>query len=173
MADEKDKDVDLDKDNDVDIDDDKDLDTEVDYKDLAAKNAAEAAKWKSIAKRNREKRPPITNDSKESIDEETKQTVSRLSLAEEKRQYGYEHKLSPRETDYAFKFANGKPNKETLEEPFFKGGLEKLREAERVDNNTPSPSSGGMMYNGKAFADLDLDERRKAHNERFSKARTK
>ena len=69
-----------------------------------------------------------------------KSTVSSLELAEKKRQFGYENKLSPEETDAVFAFTPA-PTKETLKNPFVEGGLAKLRSMKRVDENTPGNSS--------------------------------
>ncbi len=69
-----------------------------------------------------------------------KSTVNSLELAEKKRQFGYENKLSPEETDAVFLFTPT-PTKETLKNPFVEGGLAKLRSLKRVDENTPGSSS--------------------------------
>lgn len=81
---------------------------------------------------------PKVETKKEEPEELTgiKETVSQLKLAETKRQFGYEHGLSPEETDAVFKL-NPAPTKETLEDPFVKGGLEAIRAKKKLADNTP------------------------------------
>lgn len=73
-------------------------------------------------------------------DDELKNTVAGLALAERKRQFGYENGLSPEETDAVFRI-NPNPTKDTLKDPFVEGGLNHLRAKKRVDSNTPGNSS--------------------------------
>lgn len=96
-------------------------------------------------------------------DDELKNTVAGLALAEEKRQFGYQNGLSPEETDAVFKI-NPKPTKETLEDPFVKGGLEAIRAKKRVDSNTP----GSNSRSPKPFTvkpNASPEEKQKAHDE--------
>jgi len=75
----------------------------------------------------------------EKKEDDIHQTVQELKLAETKRQFGYEHGLSPEETDAVFRI-NPKPTKETLEDPFVKGGLQAIRAKKKVAENTPRSS---------------------------------
>jgi hypothetical protein len=103
---------------------------------------------------------------KTDVPDDIKKAVEKLTLAETKRQFGYEHGLSPEETDAVFGF-NPNPTKETLKNPFVEGGLAKLRSQKRVNENTPSSSS----RSGKPFTikpDATLAERQAEH-ERWTK----
>lgn len=100
---------------------------------------------------------------KKEIDEDTKKTVANLQLAENKRQFGYANGLSPEETDAVFRI-NPNPTKETLEDPFVKGGLEAIRAKKRVENNTPNSSS----RSAQPFVvkpDASPAEKQKAHDD--------
>ena len=108
-------------------------------------------------------KPEHLQTPKKEIDEDTKKTVASLALAEAKRQFGYANGLSPEETDAVFRI-NPNPTKETLEDPFVKGGLEAIRAKKRVENNTPGSSSRSP----KPFTvkpDASPEERQKAHDE--------
>jgi len=85
-------------------------------------------------------------------------TVQELKLAEKKRQFGYEHSLSPDEVDAVFKI-NQNPTKEDLDNPFVKGGIDALRAKKRVESNTPSPSSKIFKVGGKAWGEMTSEER--------------
>lgn len=128
---------------------------------------AEALKNKAIAERLRKKltTQPIIKPNPEHDDEIVK-TVKNLAMLEEKRQFGFENNLSPKETDYAWKFAGGKPSKEVLEDDFFKGGLESLRAKQRLENNTPSSSSHSPVFGDKLFSELSEEEKAKAFEAR-------
>lgn len=103
-------------------------------------------------------------------DDDYKVKVDSLLIAEEKRQFGYQNGLSPEETDYIFKI-NSKPSKELLEDPFIKGGLEAIRSAKRVDDNTPSISGRSQRFElPKKKADLTRDEKQEAF-EKFTQSR--
>jgi hypothetical protein len=132
------------------------------------KAKAEAQKWRAIANRtrNRTSKPLETNNKGRVVDDEIVTTVKNLELIEKKRQFGYENSLSPEETDFIFKFASNAPNKEILENPFIKSGLEGFRATKRLEKNTPSPSGGSSVFGGKDFTELSTDERKKAFEER-------
>lgn len=104
----------------------------------------EIAKLKTILIRNKQKleekgnKEPLQEQPK--IEDDVKATVQQLKLAEDKRQFGYENGLSPQEVDAIFKI-NPNPSKETLEDPFVKGGLERIRSQNRTEANTPRSSS--------------------------------
>ena len=96
------------------------------------------------------------------VDAELKKTVDGLAFSEKKRQFAYEHGLSPEETDAVFKI-NPNPTKEVLDDPFVQGGLAKLRSKSRVENNTPnSPSRSVKPLVFKA--DATPAERQAAHD---------
>jgi hypothetical protein len=79
--------------------------------------------------------------------------VSQLELAERKRQFGYDNGLSPVETDRVFQI-NPNPTKETLEDPFVKGGLSAIKAKERLSQNMPGASTGSPRF----AADKDLEK---------------
>ena len=128
---------------------------------------AEALKHRAIAERLKKK---ISTQNiikpKQEHDDELVKTVNRLNSLEEKRQFGFENNLSPQETDYAFKFSGGKPTKETLEDPFFKGALDSYRAKQRLENNTPSSTSRSPVFGDKPFSELSDEERAKAFEAR-------
>lgn len=98
---------------------------------------------------------------KKDVPDDIVKSVKSLEFAEKKRQFGYQHGLSPEETDAIFAF-NPNPTKETLTNPFVEGGLAKLRSKKRVEENTPSSSS----RSGKPFtvkADATPAEKQAAH----------
>jgi len=98
--------------------------------------------------------------------DDIRSTVAELKLAETKRQFGYEHGLSPEETDFVFKI-NGKPTKEALDDVAIKGALQAIRGQKKVADNTPraSRSSGFTLPTKKT--PLTADEKQEA----FDKAK--
>lgn len=132
---------------------------------------AEALKQKAIAQRLAKKakevsQPETTQDletPKKDVPDDIRKTVADLALAEKKRQFGYQHGLSPEETDAVFMFTPN-PTKETLTHPFVEGGLAKLRSKKRVEENTPSSSSrSGTPFAVKA--DATPAEKQAAHEQ--------
>lgn len=123
---------------------------------------AEALKHKAIADRLKKKMSTQTIiQPKQEHEDEVVKTVQRLSMLEEKRQFGFENQLSPEETDFIFKFSS-KPTKEILSDPFVKAGLDGYRQSKRLENNTPSTSSRSPIFTDKPFEELSEDDRRKA-----------
>lgn len=111
-----------------------------DWEAEALKYKAEAAKLNAILarKNKRDAKEPLQEQPQ--VEDDVKSTVAQLKQAEDKRQFGYEHNLSPEEVNAIFKI-NPNPTKETLDDPFVKGGLERIRSQKRVDANTPRTSS--------------------------------
>lgn len=105
------------------------------------------------------------------IDPEFVSRLSKIEQIEEKRQFGFEHKLSPEETDYIFTFTNGKPTKEALENPFVKAGLEGSRQAKRAESNIPGASTKGFAQSGKTFNELSEAERKQSFEEDMRRRR--
>lgn len=101
----------------------------------------------------------ITKEDKGNDD--IRQTVQSLQLAETKRQFGYQNGLSPEETDHIFKI-NSNPSKEILEDPFVKGGLQAIRAKRRVEDNTPQTSSRSPRFELPKKEDLTPDDKQKA-----------
>jgi hypothetical protein len=88
-------------------------------------------------------------------------TVKRLELAETKRQFGYEHDLSPEETDFVFKL-NSKPTKEMLEDVAVKGALTALRSKKKVEDNIPRASRSAGLNLSTAKKPLTSEEKEEA-----------
>lgn len=85
--------------------------------------------------------------------------LDRVESVERKRQFGYEHSLSPQEVDMVFKF-DRKPSAKTLKNPFVQGGLEKLRAKQNADENTPSGHAAKVFGSeGKPWDKLDDSEK--------------
>lgn len=125
-----------------------------------------------IARKNRQAERTLPTK-KEIVDDISpiKDSVYRLELAEKKRQFGYEHGLSPEETDAVFKL-NPKPTKDDLNNPFVKGGLEAIRAQKRISENTPSPSNSAPKFSGKTFQELPEEDKKQNWGE-FIKAKAK
>jgi hypothetical protein len=132
----------------------------------------EALKYKAIAQRYAKKvqggSPAPKQDLTEKKDDDIRLTVKELQMAEKKRQFGYEHGLSPEETDAVFKLTPN-PTKEVLEDPFVKGGLASLRAKKRVAENTPSSSSRSASFKLTKKEEMSSDEKQKAFEEHISK----
>lgn len=130
---------------------------------------ARAVKAEQEKKQNIEK--PIIKKP-ESKQDDIRQTVQELKLAEEKRQFGYENNLSPQETDYLFKISPT-PSKELLEDPFVKGGIDAIRAKKRVDENTPSLNSRSPRFELPKKKDLTMEDKQEAFDnyrkEKFGK----
>lgn len=96
------------------------------------------------------------------VEDDYKKKIDSLSLAEEKRQFGYEHGLSPEETDEVFAYSTGRNIKpaEAKEKPFVKAAIEALRAQRRSESATPSPSSGLPAIDGKSWSEMSNDERK-------------
>lgn len=137
---------------------------EVDWK-------AEALKQKAIAQRlaKKQTKGEVTAPKADlpTEDEDIRLTVKQLQMAEKKRQFGYEHGLSPEETDAVFKLSPN-PTKEVLEDSFVKGGLAALRAKKRVAENTPKSSSRSASFNVDVSKD-DPAERQKKLDEFVAK----
>ncbi|MCZ2338041.1 MAG: hypothetical protein LC127_07545 [Chitinophagales bacterium] len=105
-------------------------------------------------------------------DDGIKQTVERLALAEEKRQFGYENNLSPEETDYIFKI-NSKPSKELLDDPFIKGGIDAIRAKKKVESNTPALNSRSPRFELPRKKDMTPDDKQKHFEDYMSNLKRK
>lgn len=166
---------------DLELEDESDQDSEttdttteetVDYKAIAEERERELKKLKRqlyVKTSSKPLKPNLTN--KESLPTELIEKVNKLDLIESKRQFGYEHGLSPEETDWIFQATGGKPSKEALEIPFIKHGLEGYRASKRVEANTPGSSARGSVFAGKNFTELSTDERANAFAEKMKQIR--
>jgi hypothetical protein len=111
-----------------------------------------------------ENKPPAQNKKPEKKDDDIRQTVEQLALAEQKRQFGYENNLSPDETDYIFK-VNPNPTSELLNDPFIKGGLDAVRSKKRDVQNTPSLNSRSPRFELPKKKDMNSDDKQIAFEE--------
>lgn len=99
----------------------------------------------------------------EAPDVDLRNKVNDLVLEKEKRQFGHANSLTPEETDNLFAYAIGMGLKpaEAMQHPFFKNGLEALRQQNKTDGATPGPSRRAPVVEGKTFQEMTIDERRK------------
>lgn len=97
------------------------------------------------------------------VDDDIRTSVKRLEMVEEKRQFGHSNSLTPEETDNLFAFATGMNLKpaEAMNHPFFKSGLEALRQEAKANGATPGPSRRAPVVEGKTFDQMTTDEKRK------------
>lgn len=132
------------------------------YNQVFARTRAAEEKAKVLqAELEKYKKPTLT----EKPDDITS-TVKRLELAETKRQYGYEHGLSPEETDFVFKISP-KPSKETLDDVAIKGALQAIRAKKKVSDNTPKASrSAGFQFQAKK-GELTAGEKQAEYEKRI------
>lgn len=131
---------------------------------------AEFLKQKAINQRLSKKLvgTPEPKQALQTEDKDIRKAVESLQLAEKKRQFGYEHGLSPEETDAVFKLSPN-PSKDVLEDPFVKGGLSALRAKKRVAENTPTSSSRSASFKIDSSKDKTPEARQKALEEFVSK----
>lgn len=144
-----------------------------DANELKARLAELEAKNKQLyARLKKEKtatKQPKTQSASENIDDDLRSKVETLSLAEQKRQFGYAHGLSPEETDAVFRY-NPNPTAETLSDPFMKGGLSMIRKSKRLSDGIPTSSSRSFSVEGKSFQELPKEDKQK-HYQSLIKSR--
>lgn len=154
-----------DDDEDGDDEDDEDGDKPVTKKDLmnfrkgVQKDIDKRFIKRRIEKKSKSYQPP----SKGRKDEEWRQGVEKdlnsFKTSERKRQFGYEHSLSPEEVDAVFRL-DPNPTAKTLKLPFVVGGLAQIRAARNADDNTPSGGSKkSVKFNGKEWKDLKPEDK--------------
>lgn len=99
----------------------------------------------------------------EQVTPEIVNTVEKLRIAEEKRQFGHSRSLTPEETDNVYAVALGlgiKPD-QALDHPFVKQGLEAMRHQARITGATPGPSSRSPIVEGKSFNEMNEADKKK------------
>ena len=104
------------------------------------------------------------------IDESIVKDIEHLKLSEKKRQFGYQKGLSPEETDKLFQYAGDKDPDEVLKDSFFQAGLKEFRQAQKIENATPSSSNRTASIDGKSFKEMSVDDRKKNWNKIVGKA---
>lgn len=167
-ADEDLKDDDIDKDNDV-----KSLKEKLKKATEAKRQLTARARRAEKASKTKNPASPHTktNQERRAGSEPLEKRLSAIETIESKRQFGHMHGLSPEETDLAFRFANGKPTKKTLSDPFFKAGLDGIRTAKKIAANTPGSSRRSNSFSTKPFSELTKEERKAAHTARMDSIR--
>lgn len=162
--DEDDSEGDEDDESDSDEDDDKPI-TRKELKEILGKRAKNrsAAARRASGKRNLsdKQRRGKSDPAVESLSSE----VQNLKQAEAKRQFGYEHNLSPREVDLVFRM-DRKPSAKTLKDPAVKGALEGIRAAHRAKEGIPSSNGRTFQVGGKDFHELDDKDKSKHFTDR-------
>ena len=106
-------------------------------------------------------------------------TVASLQQAEQKRQFGYENGLDPRETDQVFAYAQGL-NVDPSEAKDSVGGkalIEAIRAENKANDITPNTSGTATLAGGKTLAQVTTDpkasdaDKQAAFEERMSKTK--
>jgi hypothetical protein len=158
--------------------------TEADAEDTTEEEPSDAAKELERARdinrqllarlrKERDAKKTVGTTSPKTDDGDIRSTVQSLKLAEDKRQFGYEHGLSPEEADAVFRI-NPKPTKETLDDPFVKGGLQAIRARKRAESNTPPLAGRSPAFALPKKENLTSDDKQEAYEkfkENFLKAR--
>lgn len=150
----------------IDLEDD---DTDSDLAQALAEKEAKIKELEALIIKNKKASKPITQPNDDEFGS-VKKTVQELKFAEQKRQFGYENNLSPEEADYIFK-VNQKPSKELLDDPFIKGGLQAIRAAKKVSDNTPKSSSRSPKFELPKKESLTPDDKQKAFEDYLEKKR--
>lgn len=113
---------------------------------------------------NKNSRSYKSGDNKSGTDErDSNARLDALEIAENKRQFGHKHGLSPEAVDHIFRIKHNKPKDKDLEDDFIKGGLEALQRKNNVRRNTPSGSGHGSTFKveGKEWDKMDGNEKQK------------
>ena len=162
--DEDDSEGDEDDESDSDEDDDKPI-TRKELKEILGKRSKNrsAAARRASGKRNLsdKQRQGKSDPSVDSLRED----VQSMKQAEAKRQFGYEHNLSPKEVDLVFRF-DRKPSAKTLKDPAVKGALEGIRAAQRAKDGIPRSNGRTFQVGGKDYSELKPEEKSKHFTDR-------
>lgn len=95
-----------------------------------------------------------------------REVVAELRVSELKRQFAYANNLSPEEVDFVFR-VDSSLSKNTLDDPFVKGGLEKFRQAKQANANIPTRGAVRVFKSGgKSWKEMDKGERQRLFAER-------
>lgn len=104
---------------------------------------------------------PVINPEKPKIEDDVVSDVKELKQIEKKRQFGYRNSLSPEETDLLFRFAGDKDPTEAMKDEDFKDLLDVRRRRARVADAVPSGANRNVTIEGKAWKDMNPEERQK------------
>lgn len=123
-----------------------------------------------IKKRNKPKpdQQPKSS-SKPEVDDDIKATVNQLALKDKMLDFGLEHGLSREEVTAIFKI-NSNPSKETLNDPFVKGGLQAIRAKKAIENATPGSSKRSATVDGKTWTEMSKEEKAKNYSTVIAKS---
>ena len=118
------------------------------------------------AKEAKEEKPkvedkPITKNNLENEIAEIKFSLKVANFAEE-------NGLSKKQAEQVLKL-NPNATAETLQDPFFKAGLEALQKKNRVEENMPKGGSGRSTKPEKKYSDMTEDERKDWYASRLKK----
>lgn len=94
---------------------------------------------------------------------EDRQRIVTLEQAEEKRQFGGAHKLSPGQVDALFAYAKGmgKKPEEMLADNGAKALIQGIASQDRASDARPGPSNRSPVVEGKTFGEMTIEEKRK------------
>jgi hypothetical protein len=104
---------------------------------------------------------PITKNNLENEIAEIKFSLKVANFAEE-------NGLSKKQAEQVLKL-NPNATAETLQDPFFKAGLEALQKKNRVEENMPKGGSGRSTKPEKKYSDMTEDERKDWYASRLKK----
>lgn len=102
-------------------------------------------------------------------DTDVSKTVAELKSAEDRREFQDEHNLTKDQALWLWKYSNGKPTAEMLEDDGVKAALKAVQTKQSVDDNTPSGTKGVATFKGKTWneiatdPDISDDEKNKAY----------
>lgn len=168
------KDIDLENNNeeevDLEIKDDEESDDPIDKIDDIEELRKRAKGYRAVATR-KKTQPKLETKAKTTDNKDILGKIELLEMAEKKRQFGYEHGLSPEQTDRVFR-VNPNPSAEDLKDPFIQAGLNALKRKESLEKNIPETSAKTSAVLPKDFDKLSPQEKDAAY-EKFMKERLK
>lgn len=144
--------------------------SEEDYKSLyqQEKERREKAEQTIAQQKKRSKKKKLEADDDGEGDGDLRQEVESLKQTEKKRDFGYQHNLSPEEVDKVFAIESN-PTEDTLNDPFVKEGLKGIRKQKKVSENTPSSSGQSSPLKKKGWNELSRNEKNKRWQEHMRK----
>lgn len=121
------------------------------------------------SRRTKAEQPTSKSSSKPEVDDDIKATVNQLALKDKMLDFGLEHGLSREEVTAIFKI-NPNPSKETLNDPFVKGGLQAIRAKKAIENATPGSSKRSATVDGKTWTEMSKEEKAKNYSTVIAKS---
>lgn len=149
-------------DKDSEEDDDKPV-TRKELRELLQKNGNKNNAKRRVTSKNR-------NTSNSSKTEERLSSVEKFTkdaqLNEQKRSFGYDNNLSPKQTDFVFKMTK-RPTAKFIAQPHIKAALDTIAQQSNVRANTPSGNGRTFKSNnGKSWEKMDESEKQGSFAER-------